>query len=743
MKTHAIARACLLACLPVAGATGVTATLLTLAAAPAFAQEGPPGGGPDANPSRRLDRVEITGGRQSDNDLRRKASVAKQVYGREELDRYGDSNVSDVLKRLPGISVVDGAVRMRGLGSGYTLVLLNGDPAPPGFKLDQLDPAQIERIEVTKGATADQSAQSVAGAINVILKEPPRVSQRDLRLGASYNIESPRPSGTFTLSERLGPVSFTLPLSAFTWLNRQEVDVRRPGTDTADVPVVATQHGTTRNYGHGFNSAPRLNWRLSDDETVTLQGFAQKGWWNNDTTIANGGNYHSPKLDDSSDNEGTWQMLRANAQWSKRFNETQKFELKAGAQDAKATWNNLTLNPAAPVHAIGGNTDRGLTQAGKFSQLLGEDHTVSVGWDLEWRRRDETRTTTVGNVGQLPALNGEAFRSRIDRRAFFIQDEWEISPLWSAALGLRSERIATTSSGVGVDARSSSSVLSPLLHLNWKLDPKGREMLRASVTRSYKSPEISQLMGRYALNSNYPLPTQTNDELSPDRVGNPMLKPELATGIDIAYEKYMTGGGLFSLGFFHRNIDDLIRNVTTLDPATALVPVPRYVLRPTNVSRATTSGIEMELKGRAAELLPSLFDPKTALNLRTALSVYRSRVKALSGPDNRLDQQPPWSGSVGFDYRFTGLPLTIGSSLIYTPGYATQQTDRQSLDQWRSRQLDFFAQWTFSPKTSLRFSANNLAPLDARRLTMVTSGDYTYVDRGSRTMLGVTLDMKL
>ncbi|MET0208204.1 MAG: TonB-dependent receptor plug domain-containing protein, partial [Burkholderiaceae bacterium] len=324
MKHHATARACVLVC-------------MTAASSAVSAQEAPPGSAGDAGTSRRLDRVEITGGRQSDNDLRRRASVAKQVYGRDELDKYGDTNVSDVLKRLPGVSVVDGAVRMRGLGNGYTLVLINGDPAPPGFRLDQLDPSQIERIEVTKGATADQSAQSVAGAINVILKEPPRVSQRDLRVGAGYNIESPRPSATFTLSERVGPVSFTLPLSGFMWLNRQELDVRRPGVDLDDQPVVATQHAETRNHGHGFNTSPRLNWKLSDDETVSVQGFAQRGQWNSDTRVFNGGAYQSPKLDDSSDNDGTWQMLRANAQWSKRLNETQKFEIKAGVQDAEAS----------------------------------------------------------------------------------------------------------------------------------------------------------------------------------------------------------------------------------------------------------------------------------------------------------------------------------------------------------------------------------------------------------------------
>lgn len=78
----------------------------------------------------RASRIEVTGKPQSDADLRRQSSAAKQIYGREELDRFGDTNVLDVLKRLPGLSVQGGEPRMRGLGSGYTLILLNGEPAP-------------------------------------------------------------------------------------------------------------------------------------------------------------------------------------------------------------------------------------------------------------------------------------------------------------------------------------------------------------------------------------------------------------------------------------------------------------------------------------------------------------------------------------------------------------------------------------------------------------------------------------
>ena len=69
-----------------------------------------------------------------------------------------------MLKRQPGISVVNGIggrggeIRMRGLGKGYTQILLNGDPAPDGFSLDGLAPELVERIEIQRAATADQGA---------------------------------------------------------------------------------------------------------------------------------------------------------------------------------------------------------------------------------------------------------------------------------------------------------------------------------------------------------------------------------------------------------------------------------------------------------------------------------------------------------------------------------------------------------------------------------------------------------
>src|SRR5204862_508651 len=83
----------------------------------------------------------------------------KIIVGREEIDRFGDSTLGDVLKRLPGVTIQGrpgrgGAIRLRGLGNGYTQILLDAERVPPGFSLDSPTPDQIERIEILRAPTA-------------------------------------------------------------------------------------------------------------------------------------------------------------------------------------------------------------------------------------------------------------------------------------------------------------------------------------------------------------------------------------------------------------------------------------------------------------------------------------------------------------------------------------------------------------------------------------------------------------
>lgn len=721
-------------------AAGLTAT----AASTAFAQDigGMGSDTPAKAPGGKLERVEIMG-KQGDNDLRRRAQIAKQVYGREELDKYGDNNVADVLKRLPGVTMQGNAPRMRGLGSGYTLILLNGDPAPPGFALDQLDPAQVERIEVTKGPTANQSAQAVAGAINIILKEAPKSSQRDLRIGMGYSVDRPTISGGFTLGEKWGGMSLSLPISVFQWRNQSEATVLRTAPGLDGLPARSDQHDTQFNYGRGFNLGPRLNWKISDDETLTWQSFLQKGQWNNRSTYVRQTLQGQPSFDDDGAYQGGWQNVRSNAQWVNHFTSADRIELKAGFSSSMGSFDGQTFKQdTVQRNILADNADLSVTQAGNYSHLLNDEHSLTVGWDLEWRQRDEKRTVTEKGVPQTVEFEGQPFGARIERTALYLQDEWEISKQWSTYLGVRGERIATRSQGNAASLSNTSTVVTPMWHLNYKLDPAGKDIIRGSITRSYKAPELGSLLARPGLSSLFPDTTKPNTELSPDRIGNPELLPELATGLDLAYEKYLSGGGMVSVGVFYRQVNDLMRSVTSLQTV-SYATVPRWVSQPVNFSKAQTAGLELEVKGRVGELAPGLFDPKLPLSVRGSLNYYQSRVDTLPGPNNRLDGQQPWSGNFGMDYRFSSVPVTMGGSLAFTPGYSTQQSLSQSLDQGRSRSVDMFAQWVLSRKMAMRVSANNLFPADNESLALAGGNASTYSSRMGRTNFNVGLELKM
>lgn len=691
----------------------------------------------------KLERVEIQAKPAGDNDLRRRASTAKQTYGREEMDRHGDTNVADVLGRLPGITMQGNAPRMRGLGAGYTLVLINGDPAPPGFALDQLDPAQVERIEVTKGPTANQSAQAVAGAINIILKDAPKKSQRDVRLGLGSNANLPTRSGSFTLGEKWGDLSLSLPVSLFEWRGVDATNTVRsaPGLDNA--LSFSEQIGYGLFHGHGINTTPRLSWKVSDDETLTWQSFLQKGVWDNDYRYTNTVRQGLPGLDDDGSFTGGWQNARSSLQWVKHLDGEQRIELKAGFSSSKGSYDGQTVRGGLPQrHTLATNADLSVMQAGNYSRLLDESHSLTAGWDLEWRQRDELREITEKGLPLAGNFEGQPFAARIERSALYAQDEWQISPQWSAYLGARFEQIATQSTGGDSPLRNTSQVLTPMLHVNFKLDAQGKDLIRASLTRSYKAPELSRLMARPAINAQFSDTRQSNTELTPDSVGNPALLPELATGLDIALEKYLPAGGLVSVAYFYRQVNDLMRNVTSLQTV-AWATAPRWVSAPVNFSRATTQGLELEIKGRAGELFPAWVDAKLPLSLRSSVNIYRSNVEALPGPDNRLDGQQPWSANFGLDYRFSGLPLTVGGTLAFTPGYTTVQTATQALDQSRVRRLDWFAQWVFSPKLSARLAVNNAWPLDTQSQTLMADGFYSDTLRTGTTRINLGVDWKL
>lgn len=710
--------------------TGLMAALLAPLAA---AQTPPPAPAAPAAPSRAASapapeaspqRVEVTGTRQNENEERRQSTAAKIIVGRDEIERFGDSSLGELLKRLPGVTIGGnpgrgGAIRMRGLGSGYTQILLDGERVQGGLSLDSIDPEMVERIEILRGPTAETGARAIAGTINIITREGFRKRLNDLKVGAGLENGILTPSVSWTRDDKWDDLTYNISVNLWSWRRKDEslTTTTAVSTDPDDLyDYVQSETGRSESRRHGINANGRLQWPLGEGSTFTLMPILvfNEGGSDSRSTLALSGEPPSDfeSYDHSrSESEGRFMLARLNSQWRTRLGEG-RFEGRGGVAVSQSRNESVRqeFDDGAPPRTVEDTSDsreRNAHLNAKYSLLLGNDHSLVTGAEVDIARRTEERTTLEDGQPQLAEFAGN-LRAATQRLALYAQDEWNLTPQWAAHAGLRWEGITTE--GQGQDAvtdTNRSSVWTPLLHAVWKPEPKSQDQVRISLTRSYRSPTLQNLLGRPSLSSRYPV-DGTNTFTSPDRAGNPDLQPELATGIDIAVERYLPGGGMLSANFFHRRIRDLMRTLTTLED----VPwsdQARWVARPQNIGKATTQGVELEAKFK----LDQLIDDAPAVDLRANLSVFRSTVDSVPGPDNRLDQQPTGTANFGADYRWPGLPLTIGGNVNLTPGYTTRLSQEQWLVQSAKRVVDAYALWTINPSMRVRLSASNLLQEDA------------------------------
>jgi outer membrane receptor protein involved in Fe transport len=657
-----------------------------------------------------MQKVEVQGAKNYDE--RRQDTATKIVVTQEDIVRYGDTTVGDVLKRLPGITMGGvqgrgGEIRMRGLGSGYTQIMLNGEPSPPGFSLDSISPDLIERIEIIRAATAELSTQAIAGAINIVLKRAVQTAQREVKVGASEDGGKFSENVNLQISDKAGRYSYSVSG------NFNHGQYERPSTiveSGADVSGKPNKQTRTDQLGWGtFNGiglSPRVNISLANGDTLTSQSFVNANrfaGYTSETSL--------PLLEklptyfsDLQRIESDFAMVRSDLNWIHKLADSAKLEVKFGLNfnrrnsDVGLLGYGKEKNQILDRKSTSDASDKGFTSTGKYSAPFVEDHAFVFGWDGAYSKRNEHRLQTdiVAPGSNLIALPlNETYDADVTRVALFAQDEWNVTKQWSVYAGLRWEAIETRNQGTGYDeVTNKSSVLSPILQTLWKIPGSKNDQVRLGLTRTYKAPSSGQLIPRRYQSNN-------NSETSPDSIGNPNLKPELAWGIDAAFEHYLADGGTLSASVYMRKIDDIIR--TKLDQINGI-----WFTSPANDGQATTKGIELDGKFP----LRSIISDAPAIDFRANLSLNWSDLKTVPGPNNRLDSQTPVSANIGMDYKLSKVPLTIGGNASYQSGGLVRISAEQTTYSVPKRVLDLYALWKFDPKTNLRISVANLLHQD-------------------------------
>ncbi len=731
------------------------AVCLPLAAQPAAAAD------PPATADKAPQKVEITAPASSSDTTaeRRRSTASRIIIGREEIERQGDSSLAEVLKRLPGVTIGGvpgrgGPPRMRGMGGGYTQILIDGQRMPFGFSLDSISPDQIERIEISRAPVAETGARAIAGTINVVMREDFKRKANEFKLGGGLEDgRRPQFGGNWLYSGQTESLGYNLSASAFQQEQANDGQTHFANAAADGTPTLVQDLrslSTDRRSGLFLNA--RLQFRLGQGETLDLTPFAHLVRVHSDglgRLAQRVGATPAPYALANWGTQSQTELARLNGSWQFSTANGGKLQLRFGAMRADSHshterhefgGDGITL--LRDKTDIAGSRDTSLSTNAKYSQLLAERHSFSSGYELEAGRRDDSRTSTENGLPSLTEF-GDNLVARTARLAAYAQDEWDWSKSFSFYTGLRWEAITTQSDSAIAKVNNRSAVLTPLAHAVWRLPDAPRDQVRLSLTRSYRSPNTSQLIARPTLSTLAPVGADRkggNSPTSADRAGNPKLLPELAWGLDLALEHYLDAGGLVSANLFVRQIDNLIRTVRAQE-VVSWADVPRWVARPRNIGSAVSTGIELEAKARAADLVAT----DLPLSLRANLSLFASSVDQVKGPNNRLDQQPNYTLNLGGDLPLRGTPLTLGGNLNFTPGFIVQQIDSQVFRQGLKRVVDAYALWRVSANASARLSVANASASDfeSGTTTILPDASSAASDSRNRSYRSVTLRAEL
>lgn len=125
-----------------------------------------------------------------------KAKSSSMIDGTsaEQMQKTGDNDAGEVMKRVTGVSVEEGKhVYVRGLGDRYAKTILNSmtipglDPDRNSVQMDIFPTALIDNIIVYKTFTPDLQGEFAGGIVDVHTKDFPSAKYMKVKAGFGYN----------------------------------------------------------------------------------------------------------------------------------------------------------------------------------------------------------------------------------------------------------------------------------------------------------------------------------------------------------------------------------------------------------------------------------------------------------------------------------------------------------------------------------------------------------------------------
>jgi outer membrane receptor for ferrienterochelin and colicins len=700
---------------------------------PAPAVPAPTPTAPSPTPTQ-LEQIEVRGNRD-----RSSSDGITRIVGQDELTKNGDSNVLDVLKRQPGVTISGGQISLRGIGSAYVRVLVDGQRPPPGFSLDSLAPGMVERIEIMPSSGVEFSSQSIGGTINIILKRTRTGQTGTVNLSGEANQDYKVLRGTVTWGDSKGPWAWFLN-SNFRYSRSETVVDSSSETFVNSLPLIARRSvGQGKNDNANFNIGPRLTFSPNPSTRVQLQ--AGTWFWraNNDQTfvsrflVGQASLFDNSVVDYLGQGHGRW----FNGELNQTISDSSKLEVKTRAgRWYSRNQNDILYSGATVTNGREGvrstlNAARGRWEflGATLRRSINAEQNLSVGVEFSQDADRGVNSDTLDGVNRLAQEDALAINESTQHAAF-VRYEYQISNDWATDFGVRWERLQFEVDGGNENQRQArQGLVSPSIQIQYKPGGSKTEQYRFELGRKWKALRAQDLSLRRSL-------SVENKFDSPDTVGNPNLQPEKSINFDLAYTRKLGTEGSIGATLLYKRIDDVVLNRLSQNAD------GRWIRRTENVGAGQTKGLELEYRGLLSELSSML--PKT--QFRASLGRYWSAVAALPAPGNRVASQTPLNVNIGFDHRMASHPITWGASFRYSERGLQRNSEFDSKESSNERALGMYASWVVSPKMTVRLAAENMLGGDSIDRTQYARADLlqTYQSVSPvKPFVRLTFDFKL
>ena len=690
---------------------GAAVAPLALAiAAPAVAQD------PQSAPTTALDEVIVTGEpvmRNRTDDV-----VPTLSYDLEYFQRFEPLTVGDALKRVPSVTFLsdileaDG-VRLRGLDPGYTQILINGEQVPGAgvdrsFFVDRIPAELIERVEVVRSSSANRSGDAVSGAINIVLRDAVALDGGYLRAGAIM-FPDDEIGGNFgaVWGGRVGPGRLLVGASLQDRRNPKNKYSQRFDEPDGDLLNTEVQTDVRSGTDYSFNAAYEVEVgggtldlsgvfvrtdRLQDEDSVEYQFGLENA--------ANLLTINDNDVDIQTDN------LSLRARYAREMfgGETRVKLGYASFDDQQMEFENESeylrdANPFPEEDRFTADLEYRDLQDEEVSAALEHTRDIGNGVELEFGvqavQKDRDSTTRTADRVRFTIPNAPAPRPTQPPFVFntgsYVIEETRIDPFvmfsgesgalkWEA--GLRYETTDTTIAGIDNDYAE----LLPSASVRYRLSETDR--LTLSVARTVRRPDFDDLA-----------PVLLEEERGDnDFEGNPYLRPELAWGVDLGFERRLGRRGVIGVNAFYRDITDLIEDVNTGregsgGPGTFIESID-------NVGDGQVYGVEFDLS------TPLDFVGMENTGVFLNASWLDSQVEDALG-DRRFNDQSDYVVNFGFTHDIPTWGAAFGATYrkqgdAFGRVYAEEVTTSYGAD------LEVFLEKRLFANTVLRLTGSNL-----------------------------------